>query len=138
MDQILAFATQVFNSQPFSVHLGARLRQASADLVEIELPLTPELTQQHGFAHGGVVSYLADNAITFVGGLSLQSDALTSEFKINYVRPGKGDRLIARASARHTGRQQAVCSCDVLAITDGEEKLCAVAQGTVVRVPAKS
>ena len=62
------------------------------------------------------------------------SRLLTSEMKINYVRPGVGERLVARAEAVAVSRQQAVCRCDVFAVADGVEKLCAVAQGTIVRM----
>jgi len=30
-----------------------------------------------------------------------------------------------------SGKTRAVCRCDVFSIKDGEEKLCAVAQGTI-------
>ena len=96
------------------------------------MPITEDFRQQHGFAHGGLVSYLADNAITFAGGLALGGDALTSEFKINYVRPARGTVLVARAEALAVGRRQAVCRCEVQAVEDGAETLCALAQGTVV------
>lgn len=33
-----------------------------------KFPLRDEHLQQHGFVHGGVISYLADNALTFAGG----------------------------------------------------------------------
>lgn len=81
--------------------------------------------------HGGVLSYLADNALTYAGGTALLQPVVTSEFKINYLRPAVGQRLVARAHAVHTGRSQAVCRCDVWVVKDGEEKLCAVAQGTI-------
>nr|WP_273544282.1 PaaI family thioesterase [Luteimonas saliphila] len=75
--------------------LGATLVRASAEDTEIRLPLRDELLQQHG----GVLAYLADNAITFAGGMALGVNALTSEFKINYLRPATGAMLIARAGA---------------------------------------
>lgn len=128
------FAEQVFRSQPFSRFLGAELTDASADSSEISLTVLEHHTQQHGFVHGGVVSYLADNALTFAGGLALGGDALTSEFKINYVRPAKGERLVARAQAAHSGKRQAVCRCEIVCIAGGEEKLVALAQGTIVAV----
>lgn len=128
------FAQQVFRSQPFSQFLGAELTDASADSAEISLTVLEHHTQQHGFVHGGVVSYLADNALTFAGGLALGGDALTSEFKINYVRPAKGKRLVARARAAHSGKRQAVCRCEIVCVTDDEEKLVALAQGTIVAV----
>ncbi len=134
MSQLLDFARQILASQPFSVFLGAQLDDVGADHAQISLSLRPEHLQQNGFAHGGVLSYLADNAITFAGGLALGGgDVLTSEFKINYLRPGKGEQLIARASTRGAGRRQAVCHCDIYVVNDHQEKLCAVAQGTVVK-----
>lgn len=124
---------QIFRSQRFSVFLGAELVEAGPGFAEIAIDLRDDLKQQHGFAHGGVVSYLADNALTFAGGLALGGDALTSEFKINYVRPAGGVRLLASARTRSTGKRQAVCQCDVFSIdAAGEKRLCALAQGTIV------
>jgi uncharacterized protein (TIGR00369 family) len=96
--------------------------------------LRAELKQQDGFAHGGVVGYLADNALTYAGGTAMGVPVVTSEYKINYVRPAVGERLVARARAAHVSRSQAVCQCEVYAIGAGTEKLCAVAQGTIVRI----
>ncbi len=132
-DPVFEMATRVFAAQPFTVFLGAELIEAGAGFATITLPLRSDLKQQHGFAHGGVVSYLADNALTFAGGLALGGDALTSEFKINYVKPAGGDRLIAKATARSVGKSQAVCQCDIFfEERDGTPTLCAIAQGTIV------
>ena len=72
-----------------------------------------------------------DNALTFAGGTVLKG-VLTLEMKINYTRPGVGERLIARAEVLSFGRTQAVCHCKIYAVKDGNEKLCAAAQGTIV------
>jgi uncharacterized protein (TIGR00369 family) len=125
---------EILAAQPFSRLLGVEIGAVAPGRVELRLPMKPELLQQHGFAHGGVVSYLADNALTFAGGTALASDALTSEYKVNYLRPAVGEQLIARAEAVHAGRTQAVCRCEVFAVKDGAEKLCAVAQGTIVKL----
>ena len=134
MADLQGLARRVFASQPFSRFMGAELTGAGPQNAEITLPIVDHLKQQHGFVHGGVISYLADNAITFAGGLSLGGDALTSEFKINYVRPAVGSRLVARAHAKAAGKRQAVCQCDIYVVEGGKESLCAVAQGTVVPV----
>jgi uncharacterized protein (TIGR00369 family) len=127
------FALAIFKAQPFTAFLGAELKSCGPGVAEIGLPIRAELTQQHGFLHGGVLSYLADNAITFAGGLALGSNALTSEFKINYVRPAQGAYVLAKASARSTGKRQAVCQCEIVSLdASGTETLCALAQGTVV------
>lgn len=87
--------------------------------------------QQHGFLHGGVISYAADNALTIAAAQAMGYPVVTSEFKINYLRPVQGDAIIARAQCVHAGRWQAVSRCDIVVVRDGEEKLCAVAQGTI-------
>ena len=131
-DAMLTLGRQVLAMQPFSVYMGAQLTAFGAERTELVIPLKPEYAQQDGFVHGGVISYAADNALTFVGGLALDPAVLTAEYKINYVRPARGDTLVARASVIATGKRQAVCRCDVLVRTGADEYLCATAQGTVV------
>ena len=137
MNDLLAFGRSVFAAQPFSRHIGAELVALAPGSAEIALALAPHHLQQHGAAHGGVVSYLADNALTFAGG-SVLGDSLTLEFKINYLRPAVGDALVARASVVHAGRNQAVCRCDIFAVSGEEERLCATAQGTIALAGARS
>ncbi len=134
-EAFLAMGREVLASQPFSALIGAEMHALSSGLVDLQLPLTAQLKQQNGFAHGGIVSYMADNALTFAGGTALRVAVVTSEFKINYVRPAIGERLIARARAVHTGSSQAVCTCEIFAVNDGVEKLCALAQGTIAKLP---
>ena len=137
MQATLDLGRQVLAQQPFSLFLGADITAFEAGRAVLELPLRPELLQQNGFAHGGVLSYLADNALTFAGGSVLGVSVVTSEFKINYLRPAVGELLIARAQAVHHGRAQAVCRCDVFVVQAGTEKLCAVAQGTIAALPPR-
>ncbi|MEO6030350.1 MAG: PaaI family thioesterase [Burkholderiaceae bacterium] len=123
---------EVLAQQPFSVLLGAELIALEPGRCELGVVITEQLKQQMGFAHGGVVSYLADNALTCAGGTAMRVPVVTGEYKINDVRPAVGERLIARARAAHAGRTQAVCQSEVFAVTAVQEKLCAVAQGTIV------
>ncbi len=122
-------------AQPFSQLVGAELHALTPGQVELQLPVVDALRQQNGFVHGGVLSYLADNALTFAGGTAMRVPVLTAEYKINYVRPATGERLVARARAVHVGRTQSVCSCEVFSVLGGVEKLCALAQGTIARAP---
>jgi len=130
---LLKHGRDVLSQQPFSVLLGTTLDAFEPGRAELSLPIRRELLQQHGFVHGGAISYLADNALTYAGG-SLLDNALTSEFKINYLRPVVGgDRLLAIATAVGAGKTQAVCRCDIYIVTGDERKLCAAAQGTIRR-----
>ena len=102
--------------------------------IDLQLPITDQVKQQHGFAHGGAVSYLADNALTFAGG-SVLGDSLTSEFKVNYLRPVRdATSLLAIADVTDSGARQAVCRCDVYFLKERERTLCAAAQGTIRRI----
>jgi uncharacterized protein (TIGR00369 family) len=121
-------------SQSFSRLIGAELAAFREGLAEIRLPLREDLKQQNGFAHGGILRYLADNALTYAGGSVLGATVVTSEFKINYVRPALGTALVARDTVVHAGKNQAVCRCEVFALKDGAEVLVAVAQGTIARI----
>ncbi|EML5474255.1 PaaI family thioesterase [Pseudomonas aeruginosa] len=130
MNALLQLGQDILQNQPFSQLLGTQLDRFEPGQAVLSLVIRDELKQQHGFLHGGVVSYLADNALTYAGG-SVLGDSLTVEYKINYLRPAIGERLIARASVLSAGKRQAVCQCEVFALAHGEEKRVAVAQGTI-------
>lgn len=105
-----------FSAHPFSTLLGARITAFSTEGTEIRLPVRDELRQQHGFVHGGVLAYLADNALTFAGGAMLDGHIVTAELKLNYVRPARGTELVVRAHALSAGRTQAVARCEIYSI----------------------
>lgn len=92
----LEAARQVLQAPPFSRLLDAELIEFSNQGVELRAPISAQLKQQHGFVHGGVISYAADNALTFAGGAVLGPAVVTAEFKIDYVRPAGDDALVAR------------------------------------------
>jgi uncharacterized protein (TIGR00369 family) len=138
MDDLLRLGKQVLASQPFSTLVGAELTGFSPGSAELTIPVTPQLKQQHGFVHGGVISYAADNALTYAGGSVLGPAVVTSEYKINYLRPAKGTALIARATVICKSRTQAVCRCDVFTIDEDKENLCAVSQGTIASIGKSS
>lgn len=131
-EDLAAFAERILEQQPFSKKLGTELSAFSPGHAELVLPIADDLRQQHGFVHGGVISYLADNALTFAGG-SVLGDSVTVEFKVNYLRPAKGNgRLRAIADVIGHGKSQAVVRCEVFVeAADGERVLCAAAQGTI-------
>lgn len=138
MDELLRLGKEAVASQPFSVLIGAELTGLSPGKAELRVPITSQLRQQHGFVHGGVISYAADNTLTAAGASVLGPEIVTSEYKINYLRPVVGTALIARAAVVHSSRSQAVCRCDVFMIDEDKEVLCAVAQGTIAVIGRSS
>ncbi len=133
------FAERVANSfarQSFMTLIDARLAAVSPGYVEIELPVWQDITQQHGFVHGGAVGAIADSAAGYAA-RSLMDDrsaVLTVEYKINFLAPSGGEVLIARGRVIKPGRQLFVCSAEVAAASKGAEKTVAIAQYTMARV----
>ncbi|WP_176039034.1 PaaI family thioesterase [Burkholderia multivorans] len=134
MTDIVDHARGALRAQPFSMLLGTELMHIGENEVSLCLAVRDELRQQHGFVHGGVISYLADNALTFAGALALGPRVVTGEYKINYLRPAVNGTLVARAKLVYAGRHQATCQCHVFVIDGDHERLVAIAQGTINRV----
>ena len=128
----LELANLVLEAQPFSTLVQARIAHIETGSAVLEVDVRDELLQQNGFLHGGVLAYAADNALTFAGGSVLGPSVLTSGFSIEYLRPGRGRVLSARAHVVESTRKRAVCRCDlVMTDDDGAEKTVAAAQGTI-------
>ena len=134
MNELLELGKEVLSSQPFSKLIGAELIDLTSGYVELSIKISDELKQQHGFLHGGVISYAADNALTFVGGSVLGPAVVTSEYKINYLRPAIGNELIAKGTVVYSSKTQAVCRVDLYIVNEGKENLCAVSQGEIARL----
>lgn len=131
MTDLMQLGQSVLGRQPFSLLLGAELLEFEAGRAVLAISVRDELLQQHGFVHGGVVSYLIDNAITFAGGSVLGENVVTAEFKVNYLRPALGQRLVATAVVESTGRRLAVCRCEVVSFGSDGGVRCAVGLGTI-------
>ena len=124
-----------FARQGLMGHLGARLVAVGEDTCAIACAPRPELSQQHGFVHAGVVAAIADSAAGYAA-LAMTpegSEVLTVEFKLNLLAPATGDLLIARGRVLRAGRTLTVCQSEVAALRDGEETQCAVALVTMIR-----
>jgi uncharacterized protein (TIGR00369 family) len=132
-----AYAERVrgsFSRQAAMRLIGATMTEVLPGRVTIELPVRDELTQQHKFVHGGVVGMIADSAGGYAAFTLMPADAsvLTVEYKINMLSPATGDRLVARGAVLKPGRTVSVVRADVFGITDGQEKLVATMQQTLM------
>lgn len=137
------FKTRVresFERQRFMDYIGALLTDLGPGSCEIRLPYRTELTQQHGFFHGGVVGTLADNSAGYAAFTLMPADAtiLTVEYKLNLMAPGKGEELVARGQVLRAGRTLTVCKADVYAVEDGKETICASVLETLIRLDGRS
>jgi len=128
-----------FAKQGLMSTLGATLGNISLGHVEIALRPHPAISQQHGFIHAGALSAAADSAAGYAA-LSLMppgSGVLTTEFKINFVAPAMGDRVLARGKVVKTGRTLTVAQTEVFAEIGGQEKLVALLTATLMTVEGR-
>ena len=116
--------------------LGARVERVAPGEVDIMLPVTPEISQQHGFVHAGAIASIADSACGYAALTRLDGDAgvLAVEFKINLMAPGAGESLLARGRVIKSGRTLSICQADVVALENGGERNVAVMIATIMNV----
>lgn len=128
-----------FARQGAMVHLGAELVAVRAGEVDIRLLYRHEVSQQHGFFHGGVVAAIGDSAAGYAAYSLMPGDAsvLTVEYKINLVAPARGDALLARGRVVKAGRTLTVAAAEIFAVASGRETLCAVMQETLICLHGK-
>lgn len=128
---------QSFARQSVMQLIGAELGQIEPGLVEIKLPYRSDLTQQHGYLHAGIVSTIADTACGYAA-FSLMpagSQVLSVEFKVNLLRPARGQDFVARAEVVKAGRTLTVVRADVFGLSqDKVHDLIATMQGTMITV----
>jgi len=136
MDHIEQRIRESFAAQTMMQTLGAEVAEAAEGLVRITAPVLPLALQQQGFGHAGLTFSIGDSAAGYAA-LTLmppQVDVVTSEIKINLLAPARGDRLIATGRVVKPGRRLCVVTAEVHAEADGETKLIAILQGTIVPV----
>jgi uncharacterized protein (TIGR00369 family) len=115
--------------------IGAALTTLAPGHCRIELPFSEGVGQQQGFFHGGIIGALADSA----GGYAaltlfpLSSEVLTLEYKVSFLRPAEGERLVAGGTVLRAGRSVSVTRVDVHVLAGGQWTLCAALQQSLMR-----
>ena len=125
------------DAQGFLHHMGASVDEVAPGKLVMSVGKRPELLQQHGFFHGGVVAFLEDNATTAAAGTVLDRErqtCLTAEYKLNIVAPAQGDRLTCTATVLKPGRRLTVVEAKVHSNTGDKVKLVAVALATIANI----
>ena len=128
-----------FERQRFMATLGATLERVAPGEIAIAFTHRPELTQQHGFLHAGVMTSVADSACGYAA-LSLMepgAGVLSVEFKVNMLAPAVGERFVATGRVVRSGRTLTVCAGEVTAESDGQTVAILLMQATMMAVRGK-
>ena len=126
-----------FEKQGLMRLLGARVREVGEGSCIIEVPFSDRVTQQERYFHGAVIGALGDNAGGYAA-LTLappDREVLTVEYKVNFLAPAFGEKLVARGEVVTAGRRLFVCKADVSAVSGDEERVCATVLQTVSLSP---
>lgn len=129
-----AYVRAIFDGAPFIRDLGVELVDLGPGWCETALTITPRLRQQDGYAHAGVTTSLADHTAGGAAGTLIGPSeiVLTSEYKINFLRPGRADRLICRGTVLKPGSMLMIVESEVRA----EDVLIAKMMASIAVVPA--
>ena len=117
----------LFNSMPFVKFLGIELIDFGPGWLDCGVEIRPELTQQHGYGHAGLVATLADMSAGIAACTLLPdgSDTLSLEFKISLMRPSVGERLIAKGRVIKPGQRISFAESWIYSVKGAKETLCA-------------
>jgi uncharacterized protein (TIGR00369 family) len=129
-----AHVQAVFERSAATGLLGCALGRIEPGYAEVELPCRKEVTQQHGFVHGGVLGVIADTAAALAA-LTVApagSTGMTVEYKINLLEAAWGEKIIARGRLIRPGHLVTIAGADLYAITrTGQEHFVATALVTL-------
>ena len=126
---------QSFANQTIMALIGAELSRVEAGIVEITLRYRPDLAQQHGYLHAGIVTTIADSACGYAAYSLMppETEVLSVEFKVNLLRPAKGKTFVAIAEVVKAGKTLTVVRADVFGMDhDGRRELIATMLGTMI------
>lgn len=141
---MLSQLSRAFTEIPFNKMLGLQLEQLETEQTIMSFNMKEELIGNflQGILHGGVISSVLDMA----GGMAAMADAIsknpglstqelvgiigkcsTVDLQISYLRPGKGERFIAKAWLIKSGKKISFSRMELL---NQEKTLIASGNGT--------
>ena len=130
-----------FAQQPAMATLGVQIESIEAGRVVLAMAHRPELTQQHGFLHAGMVATALDSACGYAAFtlMPVGAGVLTIEFKINLLAPARGPQLRFEAQVTKAGRTISVVDGRAFQFEAGsdERKLVATMTATIMTVTGR-
>jgi uncharacterized protein (TIGR00369 family) len=120
------------------IRLGASLVAVNPGRVEIELPFSAAIAVEQSHFASAAVAAIGETAGACAA-LTLMpdgSDAMTVDYKVNFIRPARGKLLRASGQAMRAGQFIIVARVEVKTPGNGAESVCAVLQTTMLRVAA--
>jgi uncharacterized protein (TIGR00369 family) len=126
--------------QHFMRYLGFTLTRIVPGYTEVEAQLIEELQQQDGNVHGGVTATAADLVTGFAAFTLVKANdrVVTSDLKISYFSPGRGQKVFARGWVVKPGNRLHYCEAEIYTVNAGEYKLIAKATAIMAVLQGKN
>ncbi|HEY9842937.1 MAG: PaaI family thioesterase [Candidatus Sericytochromatia bacterium] len=111
-ESTLAFWQNRIATTPFLRLLGIELGTLARGACTLTMAIKPEHLQQDGFVHAGVQATLADHACGTAAATCMgpKEGVLSIEFKLNLLKPARGERISAVARVIRAGRCAPFCT----------------------------
>jgi uncharacterized protein (TIGR00369 family) len=119
--------------------IGAELIDVGPGYCALALVPRPELAQQHGYVHAGILAALVDTAGGYAGYTLFPQDSsvLTVEYKLNLLAPAHGERIVAEGFVVKPGRTLAITRGEIHAERGATRTLCVIMQQTLMVMHGK-
>jgi len=132
-DATANLVNQIFERARFLKLLGIELVSFGEGWCETKVQVRPDLEQQHGFVHAGVLMTLADHtcgaaAATLIDG---GRDVITVENKTSFLRPASGSEVSCRAQVLRAGKTLIFVEAEVMTMRNHEPVIAAKASSTL-------
>ena len=127
-------------SQGFPTYCGCEAINLDRGIFEARIIIRPELKQQDGFVHAGVLATLADHTAGYSAYTVVPENILilTIEFKINYFKPAIGAEIVCRSKVINEGKNIIVAESELFDIVEDKERLVSKAIVTLAAIPSKT
>ena len=117
-------------TSPFTVWMDVEITACENGFAELILAHREELKQHNGFTHGAVIGFLVDSACCWAAA-SKVGDVVTAEYKLNFIAPAVGEKLIGRGYVIKSTFSQVITRADVFAVKGNKETLVSTGLATV-------
>jgi uncharacterized protein (TIGR00369 family) len=105
----------MFIKQPFDEFLKLEYKQIDDENVQIRLPVQDLFINSAGVIHGGIISSLADVAVSNL--IPADADgvqqAVTVDLNVSFLKPATGTYLLAKAKMEKKGRTLLHTECSI-------------------------
>jgi len=126
----LAAVRASFGTQGVMGLLGATMEALEPGRCVLAFTARPDLTQQDGFVHAGVLATVVDSAGGYAAYTRMPegSRVLTTDLQLRFLAPARGTRFECQGTVVKSGQTLSVCELRVEAVDAGKRTL--VAYGT--------